>query len=259
MYAYNTSMRSKQAPPRRAVESRSRSPRRTTPLRRDEIIAAAITATTRGRLREMTMRGLAEGLHVTPMALYAHVADKDEILDEILDHLLDEIELPSARLQWRAWMLEFASQINALLCHYPDLLTRYLRRPVGVRSAVVRMEAALGVLSHAGFAAEACLDIYASVHVCTLGFSALEVARSEAMSGTQSTTASVSVRPDAAGFWPAFFSTLPSEQFPQLSSLRPDLATFTSPERFRRLIRDLLAGRQPPPAAPAKSRKKSTS
>ena len=58
--------------------------------------------------------------------------------------------------------------------------------------------------------------------------------------------------PDGPGFWPAFFSMLPSDQFPHLSSLQPDLQTFSSRERFVRVIGDVLAGHHPP-------RKRSTS
>ncbi len=51
-------------------------------------MAAAISAAEDGSLSALSMRSLAQALNVSPMAPYAHVADKDEILDEILDDAL---------------------------------------------------------------------------------------------------------------------------------------------------------------------------
>ena len=51
---------------------------RDAPLTRDEITATALRAAERGELDAMTMRSLADELGVTAMALYSHVANKDE-------------------------------------------------------------------------------------------------------------------------------------------------------------------------------------
>ncbi len=40
------------------------------------------------------MRGLAQELGVVPMALYKHVANKEELLDGMVDIVFGEIELP---------------------------------------------------------------------------------------------------------------------------------------------------------------------
>jgi len=189
------------------------------------------------------MRGLADELQVTPMALYAHVADKDEILDEVLDHVLRHTDLPGMRLGWSRWMIEFAVQLHDLLCAQPQLLSRYLRRPVGVRAALDRMESALDVLARAGFNDVEAVDIYASVHACTLGFTSLEVARRE--NGTTPASVRISMEPVGSRYWPAVFSTLDPETFPNLARIRPDLESFSGPDRFRHVIADLLAGHKP--------------
>ncbi len=43
------------------------------------------------------MRKLAEALDVVPMALYRHVANKDELLDGIVDVVVGEIDPPRGR------------------------------------------------------------------------------------------------------------------------------------------------------------------
>jgi AcrR family transcriptional regulator len=41
------------------------------------------------------MRTLAEMLEVTPMALYRHVANKDDLIDAMVDVVFGEIGVPS--------------------------------------------------------------------------------------------------------------------------------------------------------------------
>ena len=48
-------------------------------------------------------------LGVKPMALYHHVANKDEILDGIVDLVFDEIELPSLDGDWQSEMVRRAN------------------------------------------------------------------------------------------------------------------------------------------------------
>lgn len=218
--------------------------RRSSPLRRADIVADAIGETELGRLDDLTMRGIADRLLVTPMALYAHVADKDEILDEVLDHVLAQLPDPTQR-NWRAWMSEFAEQLHQTLRDHPALLDRYLRRPVGVPAAITRMEAALAVLHDAGFSDDECVDVYAALHACTVGFSALEVTRQAATIAFGRTP--LSLTPDSPGFWPAYYSMLDETEFPNLSRIQPDLHRFATPERFLKVVRDLLASHQPRP------------
>jgi AcrR family transcriptional regulator len=147
------------------------------PLRREEIVATAIAAAERGELQQVTMRGLAEQLGVTPMALYAHVEDKDDLLDEVLDHVLRRDASPrpfSPDDGWRSWMIDFAEQLYAALAGHPALFDRYCRRPVGAPAALERMEAATTVLSTAGFDDDASVDVYANVIMLVLGFTALD-------------------------------------------------------------------------------------
>jgi AcrR family transcriptional regulator len=211
-------------------------------LRRDDVVAAAIRATERGELATLTMRGLADRLGVSAMALYAHVDDKDDLLDEVLDYVLrrDAAPLPMAAGGWQDWMVEFAERLHRVLRDHPVLLDRYCRSPVGVPGALARMEAALAVLADAGFDDRACVDLYAAVQMFTLGFTTLEVARRATMADAVVVRSTTVLDPSSPRYWPALFGSLAPDEFPVLSRLRPDLAEFTSPERFRRGLRCLL-------------------
>ena len=60
------------------------------------------------------MRTLADGLGVAPMALYRHVANKDDLVDAMIDAVFGEIELPAdahrldGRMRQRAFSLRDA-------------------------------------------------------------------------------------------------------------------------------------------------------
>jgi AcrR family transcriptional regulator len=208
-------------------------------LRRSEIVAVAIDAADRGELDALTMRGIADELGVTAMSLYAHVHDKDDLLDEVIDHLLARAELPNHDLDWRAWMMEAAQRLHALFLAQPALLDRYRRRPVGVRAALRRMEAALDVLERGGFSDSAAVEAFAAVHTYTIGFVSLATAR-DISRWRQHLGATFDEA--STGYWPAYFASLDPAEFPVLTRLRPDLADFTGLEWFRKGLDAILDG-----------------
>ena len=58
------------------------------------MLHAAVALADEAGLEAFSMRGLAQDLGVVPMALYKHVANKDELLDGMVDLVFGEIELP---------------------------------------------------------------------------------------------------------------------------------------------------------------------
>lgn len=76
-------------------------PRRGRPptLSADRIAEAARERLDTGGLAALSMRGLAKDLGTTPMALYRHVGDKEQLLDLVLDSYstgLADLDLPDA-------------------------------------------------------------------------------------------------------------------------------------------------------------------
>jgi AcrR family transcriptional regulator len=72
------------------------------PLSRERVLAAAIALADAGGVEALSMRKLAQELGVVPMALYKHVANKDELLDGMIDQVFSEIDPPAASTDWRA-------------------------------------------------------------------------------------------------------------------------------------------------------------
>lgn len=64
---------------------------RRVPLNRERVLRAALDMADRVGLEALSMRNLAQELGVVPMALYKHVANKDELLDGMLDAVIASV------------------------------------------------------------------------------------------------------------------------------------------------------------------------
>jgi AcrR family transcriptional regulator len=97
-----------------AGASKAREPVR---LSRDRIVRAAVELADAEGIDGLSMRRLAEELDAAPMALYRHVANKDDLLDGMIDVVFDELDIPTDA-GWRAAMRERAIGMRrALLRH----------------------------------------------------------------------------------------------------------------------------------------------
>jgi len=75
--------------------------RRRGQLSRQRVLQAAVDLADRFGLESLSMRRLAGELGVVPMALYKHVANKEELLDGMVDVIVGEIDPPQAGLPWK--------------------------------------------------------------------------------------------------------------------------------------------------------------
>jgi AcrR family transcriptional regulator len=97
--------------------TRPTDPRRTR-LSRSRVLQAAVALADEAGLEACSMRRLAQELGVVPMALYKHVANKEELLDGMVDALVSEIDPPVRGAGWKdAVRLRVLSARTALLHH----------------------------------------------------------------------------------------------------------------------------------------------
>lgn len=73
-----------------------------TPLDRGRVVAAAIVLADRDGLDALSMRRLADALGVTPMALYKHVDNREQLIDLMVDTLVAQISPAGEGLAWQA-------------------------------------------------------------------------------------------------------------------------------------------------------------
>jgi len=147
------------------------------PLTRTEILEAARRQAEAGDLDQLTVRKLADELDVTPMALYRHVRDKDDIIEGVADALLADQGLPDPAMRWDAYLVELARSLRAVLRDHPVIVTVFTRRPQVGPAARARLAGGREALVGAGFSERDSTRVYAAVHTYTLGFCALEAGR----------------------------------------------------------------------------------
>jgi AcrR family transcriptional regulator len=93
--------------------------RRRAPLNRDRVLRTAVTLADETGIDAVSMRNLAQELGVVPMALYKHVANKDELIDGMVDVIVGEIDPPVGDTDWKSAIRQrVLSARRALLRHH---------------------------------------------------------------------------------------------------------------------------------------------
>lgn len=83
------------------MEQQTGTPRRPG-LSRDRVLAVAVALADADGIDAVSMRNIAQSLGVVPMALYKHVANKEELLAGMVDLVVGEIEPPDGGPDWRS-------------------------------------------------------------------------------------------------------------------------------------------------------------
>jgi AcrR family transcriptional regulator len=82
------------------------------------VLSTALALADREGIEGLSMRKLAQALDVVPMALYRHVANKDELLNGLVDVVVQEIDPPLEGADWKvALRARILSARRALLRH----------------------------------------------------------------------------------------------------------------------------------------------
>ena len=139
-------------------------------LSRERVLLAAIAQADAGGLETLTMRTLADTLDVAPMALYRHVANKDDLIDAMVDVVFGEIGPPSGAGDWKAAMRRRAISVrDALLRHRWAVGLMESRRHPGPAN-LRHHDAVIGRLRAAGFDMAATAHAYSVLDAYIYGF-----------------------------------------------------------------------------------------
>jgi AcrR family transcriptional regulator len=121
------------------------------PLTRERVLRTAIGLADQGGIESLSMRKLAQALDVVPMALYRHVANKDELLDALVDVVVGEIDAPLLGADWKtALRARILSARRALLRHpWASRLMESRKTPTPV--VLGYMDSMIGMFRTGGF------------------------------------------------------------------------------------------------------------
>lgn len=151
-------------------EARSR-PR----LSRERVLRTAINRADEGGLDALTMRSLAEELEVAPMALYRHIANKDDLVDAMVDVVFSEIGVPSGGGDWQTAMRRRAISVrDALARHRWAVGLMESRRRPGPAN-LRHHDAVIGRLRAAGFSIEMAAHAYSVLDSYIYGFALTKI------------------------------------------------------------------------------------
>lgn len=144
-------------------------------LTTESVIEKAIATADSDGVGPLTMRSLAKSLGVTPMSLYRHVANKEDLLDKMVDVVFSEIELPIIGGDWRKEMRKRArSARKVLLSHRWALGLLDSRGQPGIATQA-HHNAVIGTLREGGFTIELTTQAFATLDAYIYGFILQEI------------------------------------------------------------------------------------
>jgi AcrR family transcriptional regulator len=200
--------------------------RATRRLSREAILDAALHIVDTEGLDALTMRRVSDALETGPASLYAHVGDKEEMVEALLDRVSGEVPLPDApdASRWEEQLKEIARNARAVYARHGDLARASLGVPPSGEHTLPLIETMLAILSAGGVSprvAALSMDILALYITATAVEESME-ARATAL------------EPDDPYFAALreYWSALPVDRFPHLSSMAVLLTSGDGDERF---------------------------
>lgn len=139
-------------------------------LSRERVLRAAIARADAGGLGSLTMRTLAEILDVAPMALYRHVASKDDLIDAMVDVVFSEIGVPAGGGDWKTSMRRRAIAVRDALSRHPWAVGLMESRRTPGPANLRHHDAVIGRLRAAGFSVQMSAHAYSLLDSYIYGF-----------------------------------------------------------------------------------------
>jgi TetR/AcrR family transcriptional regulator, tetracycline repressor protein len=185
-------------------------------LTRERVIAEALVLLDQTGIEELTIRGLAQHLGVSPMALYNHVADKEDLLQGVAEKFLAGMAFSNDHPDWRERIRICFRELRSACLAHPQavrLLETIKRPPLAVFQP---MEITLAALAEAGIGGQQAVQAFFLLMNFLLGQLSYEVRgpfrgldpaeaiRSERLRGAGLSHVENAVSPDQWNFDSAF-------------------------------------------------------
>jgi TetR/AcrR family tetracycline transcriptional repressor len=133
---------------RRAGAASSR--RKPRDLTRDKLIDAALALVDKTGADAVSMRGLADAVGVTPMALYNHFSSKRDLLSAIAESVISAAEFDGGQADWRHRVRHCFDVLRRLCLRHPGLPRLLEFEGAAPASVFAPMEVTLRALHEAG-------------------------------------------------------------------------------------------------------------
>ena len=118
----------------------------------DDVVAAAIGIVDREGVDALTIRGVAEACGLSPMGVYRHVRDKDDLLDRVVDAVvgpaLEDLQVSGA---WDQQVADLFRYLRRLNLEHPGIAVLCVLRPTPVIGVARFYARVLAALAEGGF------------------------------------------------------------------------------------------------------------
>jgi len=139
-------------------------------LSRERVLNTALKLADQGGLDSLSMRKLGQELGVEAMAVYYHLANKDEVLDGIVDLVFGEIDLPVAGADWKTAMRQRAISLRDVLARHRWAIGMMESRRKPGPANLRHHDAVIGNLRAAGFDMQMVAHAYSLLDGYIYGF-----------------------------------------------------------------------------------------
>jgi len=118
----------------------------------DDVVAAAIDIVDREGVDALTIRRVAEACGLSPMGLYRHVRDKDDLLDRVVDAVVGPgLRDLQASGSWDQQVADLFRYVRRLLLDHPGVAMLCVLRPTPVAGVARFYARMLAALAEGGF------------------------------------------------------------------------------------------------------------
>jgi AcrR family transcriptional regulator len=142
-----------------------------TPLNRERVLRAAAELADREGVEGLSMRRLAAELGVVPMALYKHVANKDELLDGMIDFVVAEIDPPRTDTDWKTAVRERILSARRALRRHPWASRVMESRTSPTPTVMAYMDSMIQMFTDGGFSIDLTHHVLHAMGSRLMGFS----------------------------------------------------------------------------------------
>ncbi|MET8352107.1 TetR/AcrR family transcriptional regulator C-terminal domain-containing protein [Micromonospora sp. NPDC005206] len=177
---------------------------RRTPLSRDRVLHAAVALADGAGIESLSMRNLAQELGVVPMALYKHVANKDELLDGMIDVVVGEIDPPVPDADWKLTVRQRILSARQVLQRHPWAPLAIESRNMATPAILSYLDSMIGTFRAGGFSVDLAHHVMHAMGSRILGFSQelFDAGRRAGRSGTTTPEPPAALPPEIAARFP---------------------------------------------------------
>ena len=140
------------------------------PLSRDRVLRSAVTLADEVGIASLSMRRLAQELGVVPMALYKHVANKEELLDGMVDVVVGEIVPPGSGTDWKSAVRQRILSARQALLRHPWASSVIESRTAPSPAVLQYLDTLIGMFRAGGFSADLTHHVMHTLGSRMLGF-----------------------------------------------------------------------------------------